>query len=301
MKAAAKHAANKARMRVLSQALDKNTIQEKEKHDIPGTKLICFVTLQREKNKARQRSTHGPRKVHTEHGSKKKNGWDAAKSRWKGLRILLREFAEFLRLLDNSGLADRHLVSYPSVELFASIESILSSSNPKMEELNDLLAQRNQYMVKLRTSQLADRFLMQYRLIRPLAFAETPREVMQPGISPWNVFLGFDRISEAIRAALRLGREKKRRSRIESGKWDLKSPRVSPRSYSDHKITTRVVIAGAWRTATIDQSRNSVIDSRLFQKNDLRPTADLRSTNMALFHKFPKRSARKDTNGFANH
>ncbi|KAL5451473.1 hypothetical protein PMIN06_006243 [Paraphaeosphaeria minitans] len=228
MKAAAKHAANKARMRVLSQALDKNTIQEKEKFRFPTwhwQRLQEFrmapqaryswdeVDLLRNAAAREEQGTpeidswsqKGPHRAWVE----KKNGWDAAKSRWKGLRILLREFAEFLRLLDNSGLADRHLVSYPSVELFASIESILSSSNPKMEELNDRLAQRNQYMVKLRTSQLADRFLMQYRLIRPLAFAETPREVMQPGISPWNVFLGFDRISEAIRAALRLGREKK--------------------------------------------------------------------------------------------
>ncbi|KAL1600744.1 hypothetical protein SLS60_007132 [Paraconiothyrium brasiliense] len=255
-------------------------------------------------DKARRRSTLSSNNFGNEQRFVKSDE-EIIRARHKILRTLLREFTEFLHLLKTREAMnlERFLELHPVEDLLSRIDSNLKSSHVDDLTLESLLMERDLYMVALRNSWLADRFSSHFRIVRPLAFIED---------DSMDKSLRSEKITNAIRTVIQQGRkekklrdklaleaklrqQKKDKIRTYHQKWyqpslrflNLRQPRVSPEIYRKFKITTRVRIAGEWYTAVIDQSQNSVIDTRIASSQDISKPVR-RSINTALFQNFPE-------------
>lgn len=331
--AAAKNAARKARVRVASQGTENSASRAlppwqsqllqgfrttwQARYYWKDLAFLRDIAAKEAAAKARQRLRRRLQEIETG-GMPREYIKHALQKNWKELLTLLRQFIQFLHLLVHSKLAQRHVIAFQPGNLLRNLVATLESGRKDLDELRNLLAQRDRYIIGLRTSQLADRVLVRYGLVRPLAFAENlaARDAMAKGTV--EGLAHHETISALIRKTLRRDRDEQtviqKQARVfEERKYrlsgasayyphtyqaprkvtHLSGPRASPATYAAHKITTRVILGNDWRTATIDLSRDSVIDARLFDKADMQPPANRGSFNMALLEDEPEEQRAK--------
>ena len=200
------------------------------------------------------------------------------------IRKALREVDEFFRLLDGSGLAERHLEQHPLIPLQNLTNSALYSNTTKFQDLENIIRERDQYVLLLRNSGLGDRFLMKYRMIRPLfGISNIPDFDDQASQVSENITRVIKEVNRINRSEVRVRKrlEQQEASLMKKAQkhyvptlylpWFV-SIQTQPKSQHNcvpsdnpavYKITTWVRIRYHWYKAKVDTSQKSKIHPEL--------------------------------------